>query len=315
MKKIYYLCFTVTTIIVLFNSCEENQPPNCQITYPEDGTEFYIGETILITVDADDQDGNISEVRFYINDIGVSSSNNFPYSYNWDTSTEEDGIKTILVKAKDTEGSSTTDEISIILNAVRGKFTDSRDSHDYEWVKIGDQIWMAENLAYLPSVNLRTNGSYTDPLFYVYGYTGTNINEAKAINNYVTYGVLYNWPSAMEACPDGWHLPTDEEWETLIDYLGGTDVAGGKLKETGTTHWMSPNYGATNETGFTALPGGARNGNGYFNYVGGGGYWWGATEHGAYGAWSRSIGCSSASVGRYGYYGEYGFSVRCVRDD
>jgi uncharacterized protein (TIGR02145 family) len=151
---------------------------------------------------------------------------------------------------------------------------DARDGNAYKTVKIGNQIWLAENLKYLPSVVGPGTGSETTPYYYVYGYDGTNVTDAKATSNYTTYGVLYNWPAAMAGsassnanpsgvqgvCPAGWHLPSDAEWTELTDYLGGKSVAGGKLKETGTTHWASPNTGATNETGFTALPGGYRYG-------------------------------------------------------
>jgi len=207
-------------------------------------------------------------------------------------------------------------------------FTDPRDGKVYITVIIGDQEWMAENLKYLPSVVGPGTGSKTTPHYYVYGYNGTNVTDAKATANYNTYGVLYNWPAAMNGaassttnpsgvqgvCPDGWHLPSDAEWTELTDYLGGTSDAGRKLKETGTTHWNSPNTGATNETGFTALPGGYRHGNGAFDLVGYVGYWWSATEYGADYAWYRLMRYSYSSVYRNDTDKELGFSVRCLRD-
>jgi uncharacterized protein (TIGR02145 family) len=207
-------------------------------------------------------------------------------------------------------------------------FTDPRDNNHYNVVKIGNQIWMVENLKYLPSVVGPETGSQTTPHYYVYGYNGTNVTDAKATANYNTYGVLYNWPAAMNGaassttnpsgvqgvCPDGWHLPSDAEWTELTDYLGGESVAGGKLKETGTTHWASPNTGATNETGFTALPGGYRLSNGPFGNIGSGGYWWSATEGSATNAWARFMFYNYSDVYRGSYEEEVGFSVRCVRD-
>jgi len=217
-----------------------------------------------------------------------------------------------------------------IEETTSGTFTDSRDGNEYNWAQIGNQVWMAENLAYLPSVNMVADGSEdaAGSYYYVYGYNGTNVTDAKATANYNTYGVLYNWPAAMNGaassttnpsgvqgvCPTGWHLPSDAEWTELTDYLGGTSVAGGKLKETGTTHWASPNTGATNETGFTALPGGYRYYDGTFNDFGYYGGWWSATEGGADGAWHRHMEGSYSYVLRYGYDKEVGFSVRCVRD-
>ena len=158
-------------------------------------------------------------------------------------------------------------------------FTDPRDGNVYKTVTIGNQVWMAENLKYLPWVAEPGQSSSTSSYYYVYGYTGTSVPAAKATSNYSTYGVLYNWNAACTSCPWGWHLPSDAEWTHLTDYLGGQSVAGGKLKETGTSHWNSPNIGATNETGFTALPGGFRNYYGDFNYIGDYGYWWSATEY------------------------------------
>lgn len=216
-----------------------------------------------------------------------------------------------------------------IEESTNGTFTDARDGNQYNWVKIGDQIWMAENLAYLPSVNMVADGSEdaAGSYYYVYGYNGTNVADAKATANYTTYGVLYNWTAAMDGeassttnpsgiqgvCPAGWHLPSDAEWTELTDYLGGTG-AGGKLKETGTTHWASPNTGATNETGFTALPGGYRLGNGTFDIIGDYGNWWSATESNASNAWYRSMNRKSSSVTSYFHSKEVGYSVRCVRD-
>jgi len=205
-------------------------------------------------------------------------------------------------------------------------FTDSRDGNVYQTVTIGNQTWMAENLAYLPSIVGPGTGSYTTPYYYVYGYDGTNVTAAKATSNYTTYGVLYNWPAAMAGttssssnpsgvqgvCPTGWHLPSDAEWTQLTDFLGGESIAGGKLKAT--THWASPNTGATNETGFTALPGGYRNYVGSFYNVGFSGSWWSATEDGTDSAWYRSMTYSSSFVYRSNDSKELGFSVRCVWD-
>ena len=205
-------------------------------------------------------------------------------------------------------------------------FTDTRDGNVYKTVTIGNQVWMAENLKYLPSVVAPGTGSQTLPYYYVYGYSGTTVADAKVTPNYTTYGVLYNWPAAMNGaassvanpsgvqgvCPAGWHLPSDAEWTQLTDYLGGESVAGGKLKAT--TLWYSPNTGATNETGFTALPGGNRGGYGSFSSIGNYGYWWSATEDDTYFAWRWGMLYDDSGVSRYDLDKELGFSVRCVRD-
>ena len=204
-------------------------------------------------------------------------------------------------------------------------FTDSRDGKVYKTVTIGEQVWMAENLAYLPSVVGPATESYTDPYYYVYGYDGTSVATAKATTNYQTYGVLYNWPAALSACPPGWHLPSDAEWKQLEMYLGITSAQadatgwrgtaeGGKLKEEGTTHWDSPNTGATNSSGFTALPGGYRGYDGKFYYLGIYGYWWSSTENDTDSAWLRSLYYNFSNVYRSNNSKDYGFSVRCLRD-
>jgi uncharacterized protein (TIGR02145 family) len=164
-------------------------------------------------------------------------------------------------------------------------------------VTIGTQTWMSVNL------------DVDDGLGGIYAYDD---NEA----NVATYGRLYTWDAAVRvaASIDGWHLPSDAEWTTLTTYLGGESVAGGKLKETGTTHWASPNTGATNETGFTAMPGGARDSNGSFSNIGYVGYWWSATEFNAASAWYRVMLTHDSAVG-IGYSDkEVGYSIRLIKD-
>jgi len=201
--------------------------------------------------------------------------------------------------------------------------TDPRDGHIYNTVQIGSQCWMAENLAYLPSVSPSSAGSETSPYYYVYDYQGTDVSAAKATSNYQTYGVLYNWTAAMNgeassnsvpsgvqgACPAGWHLPSDAEWTVLTDHLGGTSVAGGKMKETGTIHWYSPNTGATNSSGFTAFPAGGRYYNGSFYNLRFIALFWSSTEDNSSYAWSRSLYCSGANVGRDHSYKSNGGAV------
>jgi uncharacterized protein (TIGR02145 family) len=207
-------------------------------------------------------------------------------------------------------------------------FPDSRDGNIYQTVTIDQQVWMAENLRYLPSVEGPVTGSATTPYYYVFDYFGTDVNEAKATSNYATYGVLYNWTAAMAisasssanpsgvqgVCPTGWHLPSDAEYATLITFLGGEFVAGGKLKETGTTHWTSPNNGAFNEVGFTALPGGSRSTEKIFSYIGINGYWWSTTEQDTNYAWHMDLGNHHSMAYMSSNKKEWGFSVRCVRN-
>lgn len=195
----------------------------------------------------------------------------------------------------------------------KGTFTDKRDDHVYNWIRIDDQVWMAGNLAYLPSVNPPSDMSETEPYYYVFDYQGTDVAEAKATDNYNTYGVLYNWTAAMNACPDGWHVPSEEEWQTLITHVGG-NRAGGSLKEEGTTHWESPNEGATGTTGFNALPGGFRASNGSFDDFGYHGYWWSATDNVPGFAINYKLDYDSNLIILGGSRIVLGYSVRCVKD-
>lgn len=138
--------------------------------------------------------------------------------------------------------------------------------------------------------------------------------EYKAENG-KKYGRLYTWEAAMKACPKGWHLPSDAEWTELVDYLDGQSEAGGKLKETGTNLWISPNYGATNETGFTALPGSGRNELGaFYNTLGEYGLWWSTTQNSDLESFRRNLFYNSSTIYRFYDLKEKGFSVRCVKD-
>lgn len=232
----------------------------------------------------------------------------------------------VLSERQELAGDQFVFQLVATYSGITGTFTDARDEHVYKWVKIGNQIWMAENLAYLPSVNfaflpsisLTSESLNQTPLYYVYGYDGTNIKEAKSTKNYITYGALYNWytVNTEKLAPKGWHVPCDREWTTLTTYLGGEIVAGGKLKETGTIHWAITNTGATNETGFTALPGGYRNETGAFGGIGYQGDWWSTTEEKNSSGYAlfRYIRSNYSSISHYNYKMEFGCSVRCIKD-
>ena len=206
------------------------------------------------------------------------------------------------------------------------------DGNTYNTVKIGCQCWIKQNLKVTHYPDGTAIPLVTDNTAWV-NLGDNNTDDAYCYynnNSSSAYGALYTWAAAMGdnavssstnpsgvqgICPDGWHLPSDAEWTELTDYLGGESIAGGKLKETGTTHWNSPNTGATNSSGFTGLPGGDRyNYNGSFNYVGIYGYWWSATESSTSVAWKRRMNYDNANVIRNLNDKSYGFSVRCVRD-
>jgi len=189
------------------------------------------------------------------------------------------------------------------------------DGNIYNTVQIGSQVWMQENLnvsRYRNGDNiLKIDGSMawqnnTQPAYTVYN----NDPSVEAV-----YGKLYNWLAVTDsrgACPEGWKIPSDADWTILSDFLGGVLVAGGKMKEAGFTHWSSPNTGADNSSGFTALPAGLRASNGDFYHLTEVTGWWSSTEYDAENSWMRDIFWDSATLNRS--MGKFvGFSCRCIK--
>lgn len=191
------------------------------------------------------------------------------------------------------------------------------DGNIYRTIKIGDQWWTADNIKVTHYRNGDAIPNVTDGSTWASLTTGAYCNYNNDEANVATYGRLYNWYAAADGrniAPAGWHLPSDIEWQTLIDYLGGDAVAGWKLKETGTTHWLPPNSG-TDEGGFAALPGGYRGSN-YAVFADLGNYacFWTSTAISSSYAWYRSISYNYADVSHYDSRKFYAFSVRCVKD-
>jgi uncharacterized protein (TIGR02145 family) len=198
------------------------------------------------------------------------------------------------------------------------KLTDTRDGQKYETVQIGNQCWMKENLKWLPDVNTLENNSSNSPRYYVYGYYGTSVSSAKSHFTYKEYGVLYNWPAAHQACPDGWHLPSEHEWQILIDYLGGDYVAGGKMKSS--ELWYPPNTGATDESGFSGLPGGTivswtnqAGGPAFVNY-GTRGYWWSSTISSSTTSFALQLKTDNPNAFIHNFSKKEGLSLRCIKN-
>jgi uncharacterized protein (TIGR02145 family) len=183
--------------------------------------------------------------------------------------------------------------------------------------KTGNLMWMGGNLRttrYNDGIAIPISAGNTEwSTLSTPGYCWYSNNESP---NKSIYGALYNWYTinSGKLCPAGWRVPNDEEWTSLTNLLGGEKVAGGKLKEAGIGHWDSPNTEATNETGFTALPGGYRMSNGIFTGLKGYGKWWSATPVNDNEARFRYMGFSFGNVKRSIFDKNFGCSVRCVRD-
>jgi len=183
------------------------------------------------------------------------------------------------------------------------------DGKNYSVVNIGDQTWMAENLAYLPAVSPFSEDSYTEKYYYVYDYNGTSISEAKALDNFVDHGVLYNWEAAISACSSGWHLPSAEEWLELVEYL---DINGGqKLKST--TGWDNDGNG-DNSSGFNGLASGNSTSNGGFDKLGAWAYFWSSSPDGEFNGVGRALSSDYNVVVTLHAGRKVGCSVRCIKD-
>ena len=176
----------------------------------------------------------------------------------------------------------------------RGTLIDYRDGQFYTTIKIGEQLWIAENLNYETG-----SGSWC--------YNNTSSFCKKM-------GRLYDWDAAKIACPDGWHLPSDYDWFILTNHLGGREVAGGKLKQDSLLVWQSPNTGATNSSGFTALPAGYRYSEFEFNLYGRFTYFWTSTSEDINNSWAYYLYYRQREINRNFYNKTYGFSVRCIED-
>jgi uncharacterized protein (TIGR02145 family) len=192
------------------------------------------------------------------------------------------------------------------------------DGNKYRTVIIGNQEWMAENLR-----TTKYNDGSSIPII-VDNNTWINLesdaycwygNNKESSDN--DYGAIYNWYAVNtgKLCPAGWHVPTDDEWSILVDYVGDFSNAGGKLKETGFDHWENPNVGATNEHGFSALPAGRRiRPDGEFFGIGTHCLFWSSSDDGESNGYCRGIYAVNERVNSYGFNKVEGMSVRCIKD-
>jgi uncharacterized protein (TIGR02145 family) len=206
-------------------------------------------------------------------------------------------------------------------NKTYGTVTDI-DGNIYKTIKIGNQIWMAENLRTIhfrygdPVTNVKSNDQWSNFPSGAY----CNYNNTEDLDSIATFGRLYNayiLTDTRNIAPSGWHIPNDDDWTTLINYLGGKDVVGEKLKETSGLHWRYTVEGS-NISGFTALPGGFRVHNGIFMHNDSTGVWWSTTE------WTNGLGerrnyaktlyNNSNIIGEGGDDKRSGFSIRCIKD-
>jgi uncharacterized protein (TIGR02145 family) len=323
MKKIYIsgICkFLIISVLLIACNSEESEPEPIPVPVPP--TNLVAMAISVSQIDLTWEDNSNNETGFKLERQSGSDSysllvtleaNRTSYS---DIAAEENTTYSYRIFAFNAapdvseysnEVSSTTFEALTVTDF---------DGNVYPTVSIGTQVWMAENLKTTKltdgtAIPLVSNDSEWNKL------TTPGLSWYDNLpSNGDTYGALYNWYTVETSnlCPSGWHVPTVDEWTTLSDYLGGENVAGGKLKESGIQHWITPNTLATDEFGFTALPGGDHDSHGSYNFIGKSGRWWTSTESGTGTSWYRFIAYESSAIIPAENTKNSGFSVRCVLD-
>lgn len=258
-----------------------------------------------------------------------------PFVYNGETFTESGGYQQVLTAANG------CDSIVLLWLHLGTGVYDERDGNSYCSITYGDQEWLVENMRYLPAVNRVNEYSGSEEMYYVYGYDGNDVDEAKSNPNYIEYGALYNWRAALSACPAGWHLPSDAEWSQFEVYLENngynfddyidTDndrethnviaksiaATSGWVdcNEVNTPGWLQPK---NNESSFNGKPGGYRYYTNTFERKNERTLWWTSTsEFGSSSdsrAWDRKLGYELEDLWKTPNNKSIGLSVRCIRD-
>lgn len=337
MKNIIRISGLLLTII-LVQSCKKDEPAGkvCSCLTQEATNVSASGATLNGTVNAH----NLSTVVTFEYGTTISYGFNFsanPYTVTGDSLTHVSAVIDRLlpgtiyhfrlkaVNSLDTIYSEDATFTTLEINPVNfnsdltyGSVSDI-DGNTYKTIQIGTQTWMAENLkttkyndgTAIPNIK---DGTYWGALS-----TGAYCDYYNFPAYSAIYGRLYNWyvvasTNSQNVCPTGWHVTSDSEWTLLIDYLGGESVAGYKLKEAGSAHWPDPNTGATNESGFTALPGGWRYQPNSFGDLGAHATWWFSTEYDADNAEFYHLSFSGGTNGGYSSK-TAGMSVRCLKDN
>jgi uncharacterized protein (TIGR02145 family) len=309
------LCFGIASLLLSCSRTEVVLSPSepivtLRITAQPQNTSVGAGQTATFTVSAV---GAGLQYQWQRDSADIAGATDSSYTTLTAIGDSGEAFRCVISNA----AGSLTSNTALLSVTGGGTITDTDiDGNVYKVVTIGTQVWMAENLkttryndgTAIPLVTDNTAWcALTTPGYCWY-------NDSISYGN--TYGALYNWYAVKtgKLAPTGWHVPTDSEWTILTTFLGGASVAGGPLKEAGTRHWLSPNTGATNSTGFSALPGGGRFGNGMFSGIGAYGYWWSSTADNVTYSWNRIMYYNDATVDRGLNTSVYGVGVRCVRN-
>jgi uncharacterized protein (TIGR02145 family) len=336
MRRIHIFTMVFVVVIVLIACSEsENEAPTILFISPSSNSSFTQGETITLTVEVNDPEDDMKEVCFYTNNVGFGNDRTSPYSFDWETDSLDEGDYTIMAEAIDNEGATGEVEITITLITSLGAnepgtVTDI-DGNIYQTIQIGNQVWMAENLR----VTHYRNGDPIQSDLWPSYWGSYVIYNNNANNEMDTYGVLYNFYSIVEweeeLAPEGWHIPSDDEWTELEVTLGmspddadeigwrgtneGSKLAGNANLWSGITPAnlkRDPEFGTS---GFNALPGGTGYYRGGFIWMSGACYFWSSSYslEGHY-SWYRNLESDRSGVNRSYTDRLFGFSIRCVRD-
>lgn len=351
--QFFYVCAVMLFAGIVMNSCREDE-----LFLPAGENETQSQSQLLKSASTSDYLTNlITEIEALVNDGTLSEGtgqsliakieNAIKSIQNGNTNAMKGQLNAFIhqVESLIRNGTLTPEQGEPLISGAKsqiilgeGSFTDSRDGHEYGVVLIGNQLWMAENLAYLPVITPPDLFFLTNIAFYVHSYSGTNIDEARASENFDTYGVLYNWTAALVSCPEGWHLPTSMEWDQLAEFISNDNggyasynftprvgstwkIVGRHLKTTsgweaywdGTNScWVNGN--GTDDYGFSGLPGGYFDHTNKFVQKGILAWWWSSTENYDTNSWQRNLWNSESIFQLGGTYKADGLSVRCVRN-
>jgi uncharacterized protein (TIGR02145 family) len=324
MKKLKLYWFCIALIAIVFAGCQKDEDDSTKVT-ASFTVDQATGDNPLL-VNFTNTSTNAVSYKWKFGDGANSAVNEPNHSFtNSSTTSEKSYTVTLIATAADNSTDSCNQVITVNKNRIifnpnltYGNLTD-QEGNVYKTITIGTQTWMAENLR----VTKYRNG---DPIVNVTGNAAWTILSTGACCSYgntdsndliTLYGRLYNWFAVTDSrsiAPEGWHVPTDGDWTTLTNFLGGESVAAGKMKETGISHWAKPNTNATNESGFSALPSGSRYSVvGTFNEMGTITYLWSSTNYDAAHAWNRFLNIG-ANCNRSMDFKTDGYPVRLVKD-
>lgn len=346
MKQNHYsilILFAITFSAFLLTGCpseEKNTLPQCDIINPKDHSAFTPEDNLFLQFTAWDTDGEINTVQVFLDETLITTLDNGQNEYNIELSDLSLGDYALKLLVTDDRDGETTETIDFTVNPALSTFTDPRDGHVYRYVKIGTQTWMADNLAYLPTVDPIEDLSTTEPRHYVLNYSGVDVQEARNRKQFAKHGVLYNLPAALTAAPDGWHLPSHTEWMVLEDFIAsehqecelqeaeGIDAGDGSYFMAHNWSFMPAYLSYTsgwccdangrNLYGFSLLP--CYSNRGYS--VGESdndesGFWWTSTQtdYSEDEIWMRHIYGPNAIFGGIQSTRDAGISIRCIKDE